>query len=137
MHLISTYLRPGDRVRILPPIASLRHRLGVVTGRVTRRNGGYIYVRPSWLGKDRELEFIDGELEVILPGEKVRGCPKVYPTVKVRQGYWHYRGFGIKRRSGKGRGYSIVDLDGEQTPAATIRAARETVDGWYRDGIVC
>jgi hypothetical protein len=62
---------------------------------------------------------------------------RTYPIVKVRQGYWHYRGFGLKRRSGKRRGYSIVDLDGEQTPTATIRAARETVDGWYRQGIVC
>ncbi len=43
-------VKRGDRVLLMQArhMASLKHRRLPVFGRVTRRDGGYIYVRPSW-----------------------------------------------------------------------------------------
>ncbi len=56
------YARAGDRVRITADIFHLRHRKNR-NGRVIRRNGGYIYVRPMWCSW--EVELYDNELQVL------------------------------------------------------------------------
>lgn len=55
--------RPGDRVRIRSFSASLKHRPQPVYGKVIRRDGGYIYVRPSWC--HWQMEVYEGEIEVV------------------------------------------------------------------------
>jgi len=56
-------IKKGDRVKILeaPHISGLKHRKGPVYGRVTKIDGGYIYVRPSWCAWD--VELYENEIE--------------------------------------------------------------------------
>ena len=65
----SKWIHEGDRVRILQSkhLSGLKHRPNhPVIGRVIRRNGGYIYVKPNWC--HWEIELYDCELEKIQKG---------------------------------------------------------------------
>lgn len=52
----------GDRVKITSYLAALKHRQNK-TGKITRINGFYIYVKPSWVAW--EVELYENEIKLL------------------------------------------------------------------------